>query len=178
MFAEGGIFYAFQGDEVAPELRPKAQAVADFKEFITKFYPENSQQTFVYRERLMKQPSSLAVDLVHVREFNQELGDVLETRPAEYLPLVRPPPLLLLLLQKGKKGGKNRKKLQRRKYTITECAAGATSTGHMHTRAFVQTGALMYARKHVHHCRCRCSVMSLRLCSLSIPLSLCVYRTV
>ena len=37
----------------------------------------------------MKNHASLEVDLVHVREFNQELGDGLENKPAEYLPLVR-----------------------------------------------------------------------------------------
>jgi hypothetical protein len=36
----------------------------------------------------MKNHLSLEVDLVHVREFNQELGDGLENKPAEYLPLV------------------------------------------------------------------------------------------
>jgi hypothetical protein len=36
----------------------------------------------------MKNHSVLEVDLVHVREYNQELGDALESRPAEYLPLV------------------------------------------------------------------------------------------
>lgn len=40
------------------------------------------------RERLMKNHSVLEVDLVHVREYNQELGDALENRPAEFLPLV------------------------------------------------------------------------------------------
>lgn len=37
----------------------------------------------------MKNHSVLEVDLVHVREYNQELGDALESKPAEYLPLVR-----------------------------------------------------------------------------------------
>lgn len=37
----------------------------------------------------MKYHSVLEVDLVHVREYNQELGDALENRPAEFLPLVR-----------------------------------------------------------------------------------------
>lgn len=36
----------------------------------------------------MKNHSVLEVDLVHVREYNQELGDALESRPAEVLPLV------------------------------------------------------------------------------------------
>lgn len=36
----------------------------------------------------MKNHSLLEVDLVHVRDFNAELGDALETRPAELLPLV------------------------------------------------------------------------------------------
>lgn len=36
----------------------------------------------------MKNHSVLEVDLVHVREYNQELGDALENRPAEFLPLV------------------------------------------------------------------------------------------
>jgi hypothetical protein len=40
----------------------------------------------------MKNHSVLEVDLVHVREYNQELGDALESKPAEYLPLVRPWP--------------------------------------------------------------------------------------
>ena len=37
----------------------------------------------------MKNHHSLEVDLVHVREFNDRLGDALEDKPAEYLPLVR-----------------------------------------------------------------------------------------
>lgn len=37
----------------------------------------------------MKNHKLLEVDLVNVREYNQELGDNLESRPAEYLPLVR-----------------------------------------------------------------------------------------
>lgn len=37
----------------------------------------------------MKNHTLLEVDLVHVREYNQELGDALENKPAEYLPLVR-----------------------------------------------------------------------------------------
>jgi hypothetical protein len=43
----------------------------------------------VNREKLMKNHKVLEVDLVNVREYNQELGDNLESRPAEYLPLVR-----------------------------------------------------------------------------------------
>lgn len=38
----------------------------------------------------MKNHQLLEVDLVHVREFNDRLGDALEDKPAEYLPLVRP----------------------------------------------------------------------------------------
>eukprot|EP00882_Tetradesmus_deserticola_P023493 GHRQ01025563.1.p1 GENE.GHRQ01025563.1~~GHRQ01025563.1.p1 ORF type:complete len:175 (+),score=37.10 GHRQ01025563.1:198-722(+) len=146
-FDEGGIYYAFQGDEDQQDLRPREQTIADFKAFITKFYPANQQQTFIYRQaavsaffrtrvsaaatgpccgltwqqalvlqpalyaprasvdcrcascqhdccycrcrdKLMKNQLSLEVDLVHVREFNQELGDGLENKPAEYLPLV------------------------------------------------------------------------------------------
>lgn len=45
-------------------------------------------KTVSHRDKLMKNHLSLEVDLVHVREFNQELGDGLETKPAEYLPLV------------------------------------------------------------------------------------------
>ncbi|KAF8067409.1 MCM5 [Scenedesmus sp. PABB004] len=86
-FDEGGVFYANVGDDNAPDVRPGAQAIADFKDFITKFYPANTQQTFIYREKLMKNHAVLEVDLVHVREFNQELGDHLERRPAEFLPL-------------------------------------------------------------------------------------------
>eukprot|EP00882_Tetradesmus_deserticola_P005633 GHRQ01005929.1.p1 GENE.GHRQ01005929.1~~GHRQ01005929.1.p1 ORF type:complete len:169 (+),score=74.46 GHRQ01005929.1:198-704(+) len=86
-FDEGGIYYAFQGDEDQQDLRPREQTIADFKAFITKFYPANQQQTFIYRDKLMKNQLSLEVDLVHVREFNQELGDGLENKPAEYLPL-------------------------------------------------------------------------------------------
>ncbi|WIA33295.1 hypothetical protein OEZ86_006435 [Tetradesmus obliquus] len=86
-FDEGGVYYAFQGDEDQQDLRPRAQTIADFKDFITKFYPANQQQTFIYRDKLMKNHASLEVDLVHVREFNQELGDGLENKPAEYLPL-------------------------------------------------------------------------------------------
>jgi DNA replicative helicase MCM subunit Mcm2 (Cdc46/Mcm family) len=37
----------------------------------------------------MKNHAVLEVDLVHVREYNAELGDGLENRPAEFLPLVR-----------------------------------------------------------------------------------------
>lgn len=48
--AEGGVYYAFQGDEDQPDVRPKAQIVAGFKDFITKFYPANQQQTFIYRQ--------------------------------------------------------------------------------------------------------------------------------
>lgn len=36
----------------------------------------------------MKNHQCLEVDLVHVREFNDKLGDALEDKPAEYLPLV------------------------------------------------------------------------------------------
>lgn len=36
----------------------------------------------------MKNHQVLEVDLVHVREFNDSLGDALEDKPAEYLPLV------------------------------------------------------------------------------------------
>lgn len=31
------------------ELRPKEQSIEEFKDFITKFYPANQQQTFIYR---------------------------------------------------------------------------------------------------------------------------------
>lgn len=44
------MFYAFQGDEDQPDVRPKAQIIAGFKDFITKFYPANQQQTFIYRQ--------------------------------------------------------------------------------------------------------------------------------
>jgi hypothetical protein len=40
------------------------------------------------RDKLMKNHAVLEVDLVHVREYNSELGDGLENRPAEFLPLV------------------------------------------------------------------------------------------
>lgn len=43
------MFYAFIGDEGQQELRPREQTVADFKDFVTKFYPANQQQTFIYR---------------------------------------------------------------------------------------------------------------------------------
>lgn len=45
--------------------------------------------TCTCRDKLMKNHSVLEVDLVHVREYNQDLGDGLENKPAEYLPLVR-----------------------------------------------------------------------------------------
>lgn len=46
------MFYAYIGEEGqgAPrEMRPREQTIADFKDFITKFYPANQQQTFIYR---------------------------------------------------------------------------------------------------------------------------------
>lgn len=42
-----------------------------------------------HRQQLNKDPSSLLVDLVHVRLHAPQLGAELEQRPAEYLPLVR-----------------------------------------------------------------------------------------
>lgn len=86
-YDEGGVFFTYIGDEGQQEMRPREQTIADFKDFITKFYPANQQQTFIYRDRLMKNHSVLEVDLVHVREYHQELGDALENMPAEYLPL-------------------------------------------------------------------------------------------
>ncbi len=50
LVAEGCVYYAFQGEEDQPDVRPKAQIVAGFKDFITKFYPANQQQPFIYRQ--------------------------------------------------------------------------------------------------------------------------------
>jgi hypothetical protein len=59
--AEGGVYYAFQGDEDQQDLRPRAQTIADFKDFITKFYPANQQQTFIYRQAAAPTETSLHV---------------------------------------------------------------------------------------------------------------------
>lgn len=47
--AEGGVFFTYMGEEGQQELRPREQTIGDFKDFITKFYPANQQQTFIYR---------------------------------------------------------------------------------------------------------------------------------
>lgn len=43
------MYYAFVGEEGQQQLRPRDQIIADFKDFIAKFYPANQQQTFIYR---------------------------------------------------------------------------------------------------------------------------------
>lgn len=87
-YDEGGVFFAFQGDEAQHDQnRPRAEIIGNFKTFVREFFPANQQQSFVYRERLMKNPKVLEVDLVHVRDFDSQLGDQLEEKPAEYLPL-------------------------------------------------------------------------------------------
>jgi hypothetical protein len=47
--AEGGVFFTYMGEEGQQEMRPREQTIADFKDFLTKFYPANQQQTFIYR---------------------------------------------------------------------------------------------------------------------------------
>lgn len=43
------MFFTYMGEEGQQEMRPREQTIADFKDFITKFYPANQQQTFIYR---------------------------------------------------------------------------------------------------------------------------------
>lgn len=43
------MYYTYMGEQGQQELRPREQNIADFKDFITKFYPANQQQTFIYR---------------------------------------------------------------------------------------------------------------------------------
>jgi hypothetical protein len=47
--AEGGVYFTYMGEEGQQELRPREQTIADFKDFVAKFYPANQQQTFIYR---------------------------------------------------------------------------------------------------------------------------------
>lgn len=43
------MFFTYMGEEGQQDLRPREQNIADFKDFINKYYPANQQQTFLYR---------------------------------------------------------------------------------------------------------------------------------
>jgi hypothetical protein len=43
------VFFTYMGEEGQQDLRPREQNIADFKDFINKYYPANQQQTFLYR---------------------------------------------------------------------------------------------------------------------------------
>lgn len=42
------------------------------------------------RDQLYHNKTNLVVDLAHIRAWNEYVADMLETRPTEVLPLVRP----------------------------------------------------------------------------------------
>lgn len=66
------------------------EALASFINFLSTYqasYDADKNETYYYRSELFKQKNRLAVDLVHVKTINEIVGQQLEERPAELLPL-------------------------------------------------------------------------------------------
>lgn len=92
-FDEGRVYFAYQGFEnenpnhVDEDGIQNAQVVRRFKEFINHAQPGDAQYTYLYRDQLYHNKTKLSVDLAHVRAWDESCADLLETKPAEVLPL-------------------------------------------------------------------------------------------
>lgn len=95
-FDAGGVYYSYQRGAADPDdegpIFSRKQAQEKFSIFINNFYPTdegtNEQGVLIYREQLLKNKDRLLVDLQHVKAFDNELGQELEDKPTEYLPLM------------------------------------------------------------------------------------------
>lgn len=52
------------------------------------FDMDDDAECLIRRDQLYHNKTKLIVDLVHVRDWNGHIADMLETKPTEYLPLV------------------------------------------------------------------------------------------
>ncbi|KIZ00585.1 putative DNA replication licensing factor MCM5 [Monoraphidium neglectum] len=95
-FDEGRVYTSYGDDDMlgggdeAGGRRDPGRVVRAFKEFIKTHFTHDRREVedpLLYRQSLNKDPSSLLVDLVHVRLHDAALGADLEARPAELLPL-------------------------------------------------------------------------------------------
>ena len=57
-----------------------------FAEFLRTFRSEDD--AFIYRDQLLRNKNRLRIKLEHLRAFDDELGDLLVQKPAEYLALL------------------------------------------------------------------------------------------
>ena len=85
---EGNVFYSDQRYTADEDNTPALGHVAErkFAEFIRTFRSENDE--YEYRDQLLRNRNRLRIKLEHVRQFDDDLGDLLVTRPAEYLKLL------------------------------------------------------------------------------------------
>ena len=89
---EGNVFYSDQRYTADEDNSPAVGHIAErkFAEFIRTFRSEDD--AFVYRDQLLRNKNRIRVKLEHIRQFDDELGDLLVNRPAEYLALVSASP--------------------------------------------------------------------------------------
>ncbi|QDZ18120.1 minichromosome maintenance protein 5 [Chloropicon primus] len=85
---EGNVFYSDQRYTADEGNTPAVAHIAErkFAEFIRTFRSEDDE--FIYRDQLLRNKDRLRIKLEHIRQFNDELGDLLVNKPAEYLGLL------------------------------------------------------------------------------------------
>jgi len=88
-FDEGAVFFSNQRYTADDEENVERGHVAQqrFATFLRSFRDDEGD-TFVYRDQLLRNKDKVRVKLEHVRQFDDELGDLLVNRPAEYLALL------------------------------------------------------------------------------------------
>ncbi|GAX74631.1 hypothetical protein CEUSTIGMA_g2079.t1 [Chlamydomonas eustigma] len=93
-FDEARVTFAYQGFETTDNPNyinenelTNAQTLRCFKEFINHSQPGDARFTYHYRDQLYHNKTKLTVDLAHIRGWNANIANLLETKPAEALPL-------------------------------------------------------------------------------------------
>ena len=86
---EGQVFFSDQ--RYTAEIDSDSPAVGHiaerrFAEFLRTFRSEDD--AFIYRDQLLRNKNRLRIKLEHLRAFDDELGDLLVQKPAEYLALL------------------------------------------------------------------------------------------
>lgn len=90
------MWYSYQNaeNEDADSDQPtfnRRQLQDKFKEFITNYYTSDTsdkQGRFLYREQLIVNKNKLLLDLQHIRAFDSDLAQDVESRPSELLPVI------------------------------------------------------------------------------------------
>jgi len=89
---EGNVFYSdqrFTADEDNDSPAVGHVAERKFAEFVRTFRStEDDGSMFIYRDQLLKNRTKLRIKLEHIRHFDDDLGDLLVNKPAEYLALL------------------------------------------------------------------------------------------